>query len=262
MGKTEGNEKKILFEAPLIKALLHNRKSRSRRVVLPQPKRVQRHIFSNDYSKFTDGGREYKCPYGGPGDLVWVPEPWQVAYGQRGAALIYGIDMTVRHIDPALVPVGISHDVETIKSGNGPWRSPARMPRSCTRLLFSLAGVRVLRVQQLSDEAAVEGGIWKEPGAHPKPWACWYAQPEISSRHGMILPRPGFAKLWNDLYGKPRPVKRNPFTNQKEDCWVSFPWQEEQGTETYENLPHYIIGNPYVWDLELARVKEEAPQFS
>lgn len=79
-------ERPILFSAPMIRALLAGKKTQTRRLVRPQPERVP------DWScPGVDGLRFVgmtlaepplppnllaRCPYGVPGDRLWVKETW------------------------------------------------------------------------------------------------------------------------------------------------------------------------------------------
>ena len=86
-------ERPILFSGPMVRALIEGRKTQTRRIVKPQPHEdcsaievgryhptvIDRHgdeqpgaeIFGA-YS--LDGDWGAKCPYGAPGDRLWVKE--------------------------------------------------------------------------------------------------------------------------------------------------------------------------------------------
>jgi hypothetical protein len=71
-------ERPILFSGPMVRAILEGRKTQTRRTITPDPKRIHAkyadcsietaRIFRNDAT-----GR-IKCPYGQPGDRLWVRE--------------------------------------------------------------------------------------------------------------------------------------------------------------------------------------------
>jgi len=85
-------DRPILFSAEMVRAILEGRKTQTRRKVKLQPpaeaERVCRQLYSQEAPEF-DGawtwwaGKPQKpitkplfCPYGKPGDLLWVRETW------------------------------------------------------------------------------------------------------------------------------------------------------------------------------------------
>ncbi len=71
----------ILFSAPMIRALLAGAKTQTRRVVKPQPGDLDRPFQLDDGSWHVCASRgghmsPLPCPYGRPGDLLWVRETW------------------------------------------------------------------------------------------------------------------------------------------------------------------------------------------
>lgn len=73
------------------------------------------------------------CPYGQPGDRLWVRETWQMNVPPSG--VLYRAD-----------PVSAYDD--------GPWKSPIFMKRSDSRITLEVTGIRVERVQDISEEDA------------------------------------------------------------------------------------------------------------
>jgi hypothetical protein len=64
-------EKPILFSGPMIRAILDGTKTQSRRVIKPQPDvdcRLSR-LGDTDLWTYTLCDREWRCPYGIPGDI-------------------------------------------------------------------------------------------------------------------------------------------------------------------------------------------------
>lgn len=65
-------ERPILFSAPMVRAILAGAKTQTRRVV------KDRHIDAAPPACLFQWLRE-RCPYGQPGDRLWVRETWQHA---------------------------------------------------------------------------------------------------------------------------------------------------------------------------------------
>jgi hypothetical protein len=105
-------------------------------------KRQTRRVIRNQPPQSWGGVRRYAlaphCPYGQPGDHLWVREPWW------------------RHAD------GRIHMGEPNYGSNG-WRkrSPMFMPRSASRVTLEIIRVGVERLQDISfEDCLAEGVIW------------------------------------------------------------------------------------------------------
>ena len=83
---TEVKERPILFSTPMIKALLEGRKTQTRRIIKPQPTAIGvsesgvEEPHSGIWYEYGEGtaGTVWTCPYGKPGDHLWVRETWAV----------------------------------------------------------------------------------------------------------------------------------------------------------------------------------------
>ncbi len=64
-------ERPILMSGPMVRALLDGSKTQTRRLVKPQPFA----ILSNGIPWKSEPG-DIPCPYGQPGDRLWVRETW------------------------------------------------------------------------------------------------------------------------------------------------------------------------------------------
>ena len=78
-------EHPILFSGKMVRAILDDRKTRTRRVIKPQPKII--HALYSDASIATErifrrAHQRIHCPYGQPGDHLWVRETWRQAYNK------------------------------------------------------------------------------------------------------------------------------------------------------------------------------------
>lgn len=143
----------ILFSAPMVRAILEGRKTQTRRIVKPQPS-MERDCEPEGYSWVPmHKGRElshHQCPYGQPGDRLWVREtfsgPWCMGDTQpskwgRSSRIWYWADGNPEEDD---------------------WTRPRpsiHMPRWASRITLEVTGVRVERLQSISPEDCLAEGI-------------------------------------------------------------------------------------------------------
>jgi len=178
---SEPKERPILFSGPMIRAILADTKTQTRRVVKPAPcltRGMQTH-------EFAVGGHDYRCPYGVPGDRLWVRETF--ADGVEGCP--GGISYRANHCDP---------------KGDGPahpmkWRPSIFMPRAASRILLEVTDVRVERLQEISEGDAKAEGITELSLQGDEPGAWWTAAPH-RSMHSRT-PRGAFLRLWRSIHG-------------------------------------------------------------
>lgn len=153
----------ILFSAPMVRALLDGRKTQTRRVV-KVPATTPKPSLHN--WQIVDSGQVLKvgeCPYGKPGDLLWVREKWSVAKSIEGAVLATRDQQWVAYAEDVRLPAGRDYSW-AIESGSR-WRPSIHMPRWASRLTLEITGVRVQRLQDIrNDDAVAEGtyGIFGE----------------------------------------------------------------------------------------------------
>jgi hypothetical protein len=151
-------ERPILFSAPMVRAILAGQKTQTRRALAPD-------LFISSGGAVvrmasagpaTTGIREAHCPYWRqPGDRLWVREAW--AWSGDGA--IPAFDRVRKgevwfRADPERTSPGIR------------WRPSIHMPRWASRITLEVTGVRVERLQDISEADAQAEGVtpkW-EPG--------------------------------------------------------------------------------------------------
>jgi hypothetical protein len=141
----------ILFSAPMVRALLDGRKTQTRRIVKPQPT-YQGFDGPPTYDSFGEfsypAQRGVKCPYGIPGDRLWVRETWRddlLPPHYRHIGYLYRADPDEKD------------DKER------PWRPSIFMPRAASRITLEIVSVRVERLREISHEDAMgEGMAWDD----------------------------------------------------------------------------------------------------
>lgn len=131
-------ERPILFSAPMVRALLDGRKTQTRRIVkFPHP---------------PEGWHVNNCPYGQPGDRLWVRESgWERPY-RTTKMMREGADTWPRFAYAA--DDWSDNDRADFKAFGFKPRPSIHMPRWASRILLEITGIRVERLQDISEEDA------------------------------------------------------------------------------------------------------------
>ena len=219
-------ERPIIFNAPMVRAILEGRKTQTRRVVKPQPNRGSeltrmqdgyadgfiRAVFAQDDEPNAYGIR---CHYGERGDRLWCKETWCVGnpFDNISPSNLPGLnDGTRWAVDYAANPKRVWH-----QDYQGKWRPSIHMPRWASRITLEITAVRVERLQDISEEDAEAEGVYEYIG-----------EPQVEC-DGQVLHFPdasfvrGYLSVWESIHG-----------------------------------PGSWAANPFVWVLEFKRVEEQA----
>jgi hypothetical protein len=145
-------ERPILFSAPMVRALLDGSKTQTRRVVKPQPSILAGELLCWKDNALTDDQMAALCPYGQPGDRLWVRESWH----QRGKFVFALPDSDKRSW---LGTREIAYSADAKRPGHD-WRSrpSIHMPRWASRITLEITEVRVERLQDISEDDALAEG--------------------------------------------------------------------------------------------------------
>jgi len=195
-------ERPILFSGEMVRAILADQKTQTRRVVNPQPPgecRIHymlgherwvtpvhgtplRHtweawhgpLYQNRPAKYLCGVHTVRCPYGAPGDRLWVRETWRgvscIHYRADGA-IVHGGRMGGEPTDPRVVSTWepTPEDLEGFR-----WLPSIHMPRWASRITLEITDVRVQRLKDISyDDVLAEGCPLPGPLASPADFD-WY----------------------------------------------------------------------------------------
>ncbi|MCK6414710.1 MAG: hypothetical protein L6Q63_04005 [Giesbergeria sp.] len=144
-------ERPILFSAPMVCALLAGTKTQTRRVVKPQPRRVDGGVPFGDAPQWAHaepGTAMMRCPYGKRGDRLWVRETFQ-RFTDDGETL-YKAD-----------PAGLKamNELRRDECAEARWRPAIHMPRWASRITLEITSVRVERLQDIDISAAQAEGV-------------------------------------------------------------------------------------------------------
>jgi hypothetical protein len=220
-------ERPILFSAPMIRAILAGSKTQTRQIVEP---RFSSHLWSVRYPvpgeseaacQFYHGSDNTPlcvCPYGGPGERLWVRESWgfanacpsgdQVVEPRPFVQIGYKADEYIT--DPIVQSEELVEKVyaevlaEMKKAGvdgEDPrvcrWRSARYLPRWASRLLLEVVSVRVERLQEITEEDAKAEGVVRSV-------SMWSGEPNGTYREK-------FSYSWDRINGKASPWADNPW---------------------------------------------------
>ncbi|HAF4754054.1 TPA: morphogenetic protein [Salmonella enterica] len=196
-------ERGMIFNGEMVRAILDGRKTQTRRIV------SERHLnlidlgsqigecypleCGIDHANSQSYYREH-CPFGKPGDRIWVRETYQgplfdyehMESYLEDSSKFEKPDFCVYRADGKPAPEFYDAD-DNLHCG---WRPSIHMPRWASRLLLEIASVRVERLRSMSqDDARAEGVI---------------------AASGPMEAGLAFRELWESIYG--------------EESWKANPW--------------------------------------
>lgn len=204
--------KPMLFNTEMVRAILSGQKTCTRRVVKPQP--AQPYIIEKTLTGFwmdvEDGaGTDYQYkPPCRPGDILYVRETWNgITFGNAkvGYTDLYWYKADDESQNPA-----------------DKWRPSIHMPREAARIWLRVTGVRVERLQEITDEDIQREGVHGDPYTFAA--SEFYDRPELKGNYRKAQ----FAGLWNNTI---KPADRERYG------WAANPW---------------------VWVIEFERTSKEA----
>lgn len=204
-------ERPILFSGAMVRALLDGRKTQTRRVMKPQVQLItipSEHgaILYRGFALPKKGGgwalwpnaKESVlsgCPYGAPGDRLWVREAWQAFFADevpadrpRGPRHTLGIPAHPER--ESFVFYRADGELEHPKMGAARWCPSIHMPRVSSRLTLEVVSVRVERLNEISEADARAEGMDADVANSPRVW---------------------FMATWNAINAKRAPWESNPW---------------------------------------------------
>jgi hypothetical protein len=169
-------ERPILFSTPMVKALLDGRKTMTRRVLKPQPEDgAYPHHDEADGVAFANPCSFHKYRFFS-GDRLWVRETWYSTPDKKDL-LGYVADNDIPHGKPYRI------------------RPSIFMSRTDSRIDLEITGVRVERLQEITEEDAMNEGVnWQDTAGLAR-----------------FTAKKLFINLWDSINGKKYPWSSNPF---------------------------------------------------
>ena len=206
-------ERPIPFSAPMVRAILAGGKTQTRRAMRRQfcwdaePEEMcatneRGHQTSGHSGLWWDATRgdpdaAARCPYGKPGDRLWVRETFARIDGQTQPWIETDYRATYKHGDRL-------GDTLSIKKR---WTPAIHMPRHASRITLEVTGVRVERLQDISEADAIAEGVERGEG-----FPGWYRGPLPGDSAGLeqagrefkiptAFPHLAYRALWESING-------------------------------------------------------------
>lgn len=189
----------------------------------PTPARIRdfdrhnRGFYGDELPRYAECELALICPYGQPGDRLWGRETWRVATAEPGIeGVAYRADF-----------VGNPQAARNVR-----WRPSIFMPRWASRITLEITGVRVERVQDISEADAVAEGIVEFEGP-------LYGLPEWKPEERQPTAREAFLHLFYGLR-KRAPKTENPWVWVIEFKKLEHNPRQRAGGASRANAGHLI----------------------
>jgi hypothetical protein len=152
-------ERQILFSGPMVRAILEGRKTQTRRVVKPQPI-ISAGINEREINEaWQNGFIDVKCPYGAPGDHLWVRETWFCGMMASEVNIFYAANDEGYSIELSEFDEDELAQVKRWSEKNNVWNPSIHMPRWASRIQLEVTRIRVERLQEISQNDAIAEGV-------------------------------------------------------------------------------------------------------
>lgn len=197
-------ERPILYSGPMVRAILEDRKTQTRRIVKGVALDwLAPDMFSPEFVAIPDNNLS---PYGYAGDRLWVRETfcefadYHIIDGKR-----YAYRADSEHLRT------FADSEQTRKELGYKWKPSIFMPRHASRITLEIVNVRVERLRDISEDDAKAEGIRELPLQEGEPGAWWSGDVmQGSVLHGRS-PVMAFRKLWDSINKDRAPWESNPW---------------------------------------------------
>ncbi|EKQ5647698.1 hypothetical protein P5Z43_004668 [Escherichia coli] len=190
--KGEVKERGMIFNDEMVRAILGGNKTQTRRIV--EEKFYGRAVAAELLAKH--------CPYGQPGDRIWVRETYRV-HGKATdvATLVYRASVRNSWTEQThRVPVEVCNKPVSEK-----WTPSIHMPRWASRILLEITNVRVERLNDISECDARDEGVPPAGSLLPDHQGTF-----LTPKGDFAMAKVAFQRLWESIYG--------------EESWSANPW--------------------------------------
>jgi hypothetical protein len=212
-GKTM-KEHPIIFNGEMVQAILDGRKTQTRRVMKPQPTDWTEKDGRLWPAKEIDGKCGFlSCPYGKPGDRLWVKETWALLWTEYEPDWIeediWDVPHTIeyRADSEALYPGGWPAEEARDNDEAPKWKSARYMPYRASRITLPITDIRIERLQDIDIMGVLAEGA-SQKTVHSESW---------------------FQELWDSINAKRGfPWESNPWV------WI-IKWPKYEDDSTKDN---------------------------
>jgi hypothetical protein len=209
----EVKERPILFSGPMVTAILEGQKTQTRRVVKGSTEHKGQ--YSNEYMEAhrNAAGWALICPYGQPGDRLWVREAHLLDPPMDGTWPHLGDTFAAINDIPECYrsPEHVLYRATETDMDDWRWRPSIHMPRWASRILLEIVSVRVERLYEISVADAIAEGIepikWPDGVVRYPDYA--HAAPNGARITNMDAKR-SFLTLWESINGR-KSLEENPW---------------------------------------------------
>lgn len=204
----------MIFNGEMVRAILDGRKTQTRRPANPSTANLLDLQGQYPHKKYN-----ISCPFGAVGNRIWVRETWGVVsheLDEDGRIQPWSPDRPATDIHE--MPFGNGYysghaiyaadgdftwgNDDGYEDGRSCWKPSIHMPRAACRILLEVTGVRVERLNSISQEDA------QAEGMELTGWRPTYSDPDSGGE--VWTPYDNFAQLWESIYG--------------EESWKANPW--------------------------------------
>lgn len=195
----------------MVRAILEGRKTVTRRPVKVQPRSkgdIGSYGLGQPFIRHPDPTkRNPECPFGRPGDRLWVRETWYCDHFevQKGPYLKPD-DLDLAEARECGELVYAADGLTPYEADQPVWKPSIHMPRWASRILLEITNVRVEQLQDISEEQAIAEGV-RLYTDHAE-LGDWYHVEGIETYSAS--PRKSFELLWQQINGV--------------DAWYKNPW--------------------------------------
>jgi hypothetical protein len=209
-----------------VQAILDNRKTNHRIAIKPQPDddglwNHDKYPMSLDSDMKgwwgtvdeTGESRQFKCPFGKVGDVLYVRETWRKYFHvDENGYTNYDNEIIEYAADNPEILYLMDGDGFQMYNKDGtekfvPWRSRTCMPKSAARIWLEITDLKVERVRDITAEGAIAEGIEKIDDKYYKNYHTFHQNEyqhlytDIETRAGISDPVLSFFSLWASIHG-------------------------------------------------------------
>lgn len=187
-------ERPILFNAQMVRALLDGTKTQTRRVIKPQPTHFNPAGVPRLANPISGPAKVIACPYGQPGDRLWVRESFDFLpnSGTDDPSACEIVYWATGGIEPRSAP----SDYNPMIYGTNKVRPSIHMPRWASRITLEVTGVRVERVQDISEADAIAEGCTPTHNGY-----YWGGPHPVYGRKQFAVAVNAYRDLWESING-------------------------------------------------------------